>query len=82
MDIDMIRTKMKEMLEENGLTVFPGEEDTALELDSLRLISIIVAMENTFDIEVPDMYLSNIMLASYNDFCELVISLCAENKLL
>ena len=76
MDIESVREKMKNMFEENGLVIFPGEEDTPIELDSLRLISLIVDVENTFDIEVPDQYLSHTMLASYNDFCDLVVFLC------
>lgn len=76
MDTEMVREKVKNMFEENGLMIFPGEEDTPLDLDSLRLISLVVAVENTFDVEVPDQYLSQAMLASYNDFCDLVATLC------
>ena len=78
MNTEMIQKKVKKMFEENGLIIFPGEEDAALDLDSLRLISLVVAVENTFDVEVPDQYLSQAMLASYNDFCDLVTTLCQE----
>lgn len=76
MNTQVIRERVKTMFEENGLVIFPGEEDASLDLDSLRLISLIVAVENTFDIEVPDQYLSQTILTSYNDFCDLVLLLC------
>lgn len=76
MNMEMIREKVKDMFEENGLVIFPGEEEEPLDLDSLRLISLVVAVENAFDIEVPDQYLSQTILTSYNDFCDLVSLLC------
>lgn len=76
MSVETIREKVKDMFEENGLVIFPGEEDASLDLDSLRLISLVVAVENTFEIEVPEQYLSQAMLSSYNDFCDLVVMLC------
>lgn len=72
MNSENIETIMKTIFEENGLMIFPGEEDMPLDLDSLRLISIIVAVENAFEIEIPDEYLSQSLLGSFTDFIELL----------
>lgn len=76
MNKEMIREKVKCIFDENGVFIFSGEEDVSLELDSLRFISLIVAVENAFDVEIPDKYLSQEMLVSYNDFCDLITMLC------
>ena len=67
-----IVVKMKKLFEENGLEIFTGEEDSVLEIDSLRLIALIVAVEEAFEVEVPDEYISQELFISFTDFCEMV----------
>lgn len=67
--------KLRRVFAENGLVIPVGEEDTQLELDSLRLIALIVEVENTFDVEVPDEYLAQGILSSFRDFYELLVLL-------
>ena len=70
-----IKEKLKTVFLENGLDIPENEEDTILELDSLQFIALVVGVENAFDIQIPDDYLSNEVLSSFGDFCELLILL-------
>ena len=46
--------------------------DTELEIDSLRFVSIIVRIEETFEIVIPDEYLSSTIFSTLGDYIELV----------
>lgn len=70
-----LKRKLKQIFKENGLDIPDKEEDCLLELDSLRTIAIIVSIENAFDIEIPDEFLSSEMLATFQDYYELLMSL-------
>ena len=70
-----IKEKLQEVFADNGLEIFDGEDDFQLEMDSLRFIAIVVAIENAFSIEVPDEYLSDRILSSFHDFYDMAINL-------
>lgn len=70
-----LEEKMKQIFAENGLEIFAGEEEAILDIDSLRLISLIVSVEDEFEIEIPDEYLSQAVLGSFADFLKLVSDL-------
>ena len=75
MDKTGLKEKLKHIFAENGLDIPDKEEDCLLDLDSLQTIALIVSIENAFDIEIPDEFLSNEMLATFQDYYELLISL-------
>ena len=79
MEVKGIREKLKSLFEENGLEIFEGEEDEILDLDSLRLVALYVAIEDEFNFEIPDEYLTRTTLTSFNDFTDMV-NLCLINK--
>ena len=64
--------KLSAIFDENGINVI--DPNAPLELDSMQFISIIVSIEDTFQIEVPDNYLSEDQLVNFNDFLAMVES--------
>lgn len=79
MDTIYLKKELKKIFSNNGLTLVEGEETKFLDLSSLRLISIIVDVENAFDIEIPDEYLRENALGSFSDFYELLHMLKPNN---
>lgn len=67
---------MKERLErvfsELGLYVEEGEYDDELGLDSITFVSLLVAIEEEFDIDIPDEKLSIAVLKTFSDFLGLI----------
>lgn len=63
--------KVREIMKENGIFIFQGEENEELEIDSLRFISIIVQIEEEFGINVADEYLL-LEYKSLNDYVKLI----------
>ena len=47
-------------------------------IDSFTYISIIVEIENRFDIEIPDEYLVTNLLSSIDSLCEMILGLSAK----
>lgn len=72
MDNKKIEGMLKQVFLNNGIEISLGEEDEDLELDSLQTIALYVDIENTFEIEIPDEYLSNENLLSFRNFYELL----------
>lgn len=50
-----IKERIIEMVEENGIEI--GEEGVLENIDSLQFVSLLVSVEQEFDIEIPDEYL-------------------------
>lgn len=72
--------KVKEVLLEHGIESYNDDNDEVFILDSIQYISILVSLEEVFDIEIPDEYL--ITKNEYNilDFCEMVkAGMCTNN---
>ena len=63
---------LKTIFEDNGVIIITGEEDLELEIDSIQFLSVIVDIEETFKIEIPDDLLIADQLLSFNDFYSLV----------
>lgn len=72
MDNNKIEEMLKQVFLNNGIEISLGEEDEDLELDSLQTIALYVDIENTFEIEIPDEYLSDENLLSFRNFYELL----------
>lgn len=76
-----ILNKLKEFVVSEGKDNI--NQDTILEdtgIDSLSLISFIVQLEETYNIEFDDDYLEEIMLSTINSLIETVMSLMEEGN--
>lgn len=58
-----LRKQLLECIEENGIVVL---EDGSLQMDSLNFIGMIVSIETTFSIEIPDDLLVADTLSSFD----------------
>lgn len=56
----------------NGIVVFPDEINNPLQIDSLLFVTLLIQLEDHFQITIPDHYLSNSELVSLSDYCELI----------
>lgn len=63
---------LTEIFEEAGVYFASDKLDEKLELDSLHYVSIICDIEDHFDIEIPDEYLTTNPLLTLNDFLQLI----------
>ena len=52
--MDYDRTKLLQIFKNNGIFVNEDDLDEALEMDSITYITLVVDIENTFNIEIPD----------------------------
>lgn len=68
--METLRTRIVKVFEENGIMI--DDFDTILEFDSLTFISIIVCLENEFNIIFPDDFFSKINMMSINMYCEMI----------
>ena len=64
------RKKLTEIFDEHGITI--RNEDEKIEADSLVYISIIVDIEDQFDLQIPDDFLYDERLLYFSDFVSLV----------
>ena len=69
-----IEEKVWEILDNLGVVEKEGEEAVIHneELDSIQLVSIIVEIEENFDVEVPDEYMNPEFLFSFDHIVEVV----------
>ena len=68
--------KIKAILESVGIYDFESEN---LEIDSLQLISILVSLEEEFNVSSDEMVILDTKLQSSNDFVSLLKSVGVEN---
>jgi len=73
MDKEYIKEKLTSIMSQNGLCLLNEEE--LLEIDSVKFITIILDIEEAFQIEIPDDKLIIDELKSLDDFCNLIYSL-------
>ena len=67
-----IQEKLKMIFAGNGYIVYDDEVNEKLEVDSLQFLSILCDIESQFDIAIPDEFLINDDLCSYNDVMNMV----------
>jgi len=53
-EAELITTKIQDILEQNGIFLGMYSEHDSLDMDSLTIISVLVSLENEFDIEFDD----------------------------
>ena len=63
-----VKKRLEKVFNENGLTIDLDNQSSILELDSLQIISLFVSIEDEFNMEIPDEFLSREVLSSFNDF--------------
>ena len=78
--MNSVRDKLNDVLNENGLFDHDEQiqEKLLSEMDSLRFIQLVVAIENTFEIGVPDEYLLLTHYKNIEDILKIVTEALAE----
>ncbi|MGC5053938.1 acyl carrier protein [Micromonospora sp. DT48] len=69
---DVVRLTRKLMTENVDRQINPGDAFVDLGLDSLKLVDLLAAVENHFDIEVPDEEVGN--FAKVQDITDFVLA--------
>ena len=65
-----LENRVKTILEQNGIFFYDDIEEN-FDLDSLTYISILVELENEFQIEIPEQYLTK-RINTFKVFCDMV----------
>ena len=73
--MEILLADILQILQENGIYIDDSERDVDLEIDSLSIVSIIVSIEEHFQIYMPDHYLSDNSLKTVNDFYKCISEL-------
>lgn len=75
--------KIRQCFENLGFMVDESEEQnfnlSDYVTDSLSYISLIVELEQSFDIEIPDDYLMQGKLETFQDICNMITTLSGDN---
>lgn len=78
--MESIKVRVIEIMEQNGIFYDEeDEEDSTFEMDSLTFMSIIIDIEETFEIKIPEEVLG-INYEKYSDFVEKICFSVCENK--
>ena len=70
-----VKKRLEKVFNENGLTIDLDKQSSILELDSLQIISLFVSIEDEFNMEIPDEFLTREVLSSFNDFYEMLLNI-------
>lgn len=70
-----VKKRLEKVFNENGLTIDLDNQSSILELDSLQIISLFVSIEDEFNMEIPDDFLTREVLSSFNDFYEMLLNI-------
>ena len=70
-----VKKRLERVFNENGLTIDLDNQSSILELDSLQIISLFVSIEDEFNMEIPDEFLTREVLSSFNDFYEMLLNI-------
>ena len=70
-----VKKRLEKVFNENGLTIDLDNQSSILELDSLQIISLFVSIEDEFNMEIPDEFLTREVLSSFNDFYEMFLNI-------
>jgi len=74
-----LRSRIITILEHNGL-IFDGmSEDSTLVFDSIQFITVIVELEEEFDIEIPDEYLLSEEISCIDSIVNIVNNIMSNN---
>ena len=70
-----VKKRLEKVFNENELTIDLDNQSSILELDSLQIISLFVSIEDEFNMEIPDEFLTREVLSSFNDFYEMLLNI-------
>ena len=70
-----VKKRLEKVFNENGLTIDLDNQSSILELDTLQIISLFVSIEDEFNMEIPDEFLTREVLSSFNDFYEMLLNI-------
>lgn len=70
-----ITLELKSILQENGIEVYDDYNETKLEVDSLTIVSIIVSIEDHFNISFPDSVFGNDDILYIEKLINMILSL-------
>ena len=70
-----VKKRLEKVFNENGLTIDLDNQSSILELDSLQIISLFVSIEDEFNMEIPDEFLTREVISSFNDFYEMLLNI-------
>ena len=70
-----VKKRLEKVFNENGLTIDLDNQSSILELDSLQIISLFVSIEDEFNMEIPDEFLTREVLSSFNDYYEMLLNI-------
>ena len=70
-----VKKRLEKVFNENGLTIDLDNQSSILELDSLQIISLFVSIEDEFNMEIPDEFLTREVLSSFYDFYEMLLNI-------
>jgi len=70
-----IREKLVEIFDNNGVYIVDNDMNFALDIDSIQTISIIVGIEEAFDVTLPEEFLVSSLLTTFNDYEQLLIAI-------
>ena len=70
-----VKKRLEKVFNENGLTIDLDNQSSILELDSLQIISLFVSIEDEFNMEIPDEFLTREVLSSFHDFYEMLLNI-------
>ena len=65
-----LENRVKTILEQNGIFFYDDMEEI-LDLDSLTYVSILVELENEFQIDIPEQYLTK-GINTFRGFCDMI----------
>ena len=74
MGMEEIQSKIIKVFNEIGITLLKGEEDVPIEIDSIQYVSLIVSIEDSFDIIIDDEDLMMPDIITLDWVCNLVTS--------
>lgn len=71
------QNKIIECMEQSGIISYSNQDDSPLDMDSITFISIIVGLENEFEVEISDRFLIY-ELGTYQEFLKFATSAVAD----
>ena len=70
--MDSIRKRVRKVLNDNGVSIIPELDDEKILLDSIEFISVIVGLEEEFNIAIPEEFLTFEALQTIEQFVNMI----------
>lgn len=70
--VDSIRKRVIKVLKDNGVSIIPELDDEKILLDSIEFISVIVGLEEEFNIAIPEEFLTFEALQTIEQFVNMI----------